>query len=758
MEKKQKIVQQRIYIIAAVACVAFLLASVLFLRYAIDENKRETQEYMQEVAQQSKLAVDKQVQGDFQTLEGIAGILGAMDNLDFEALLPVINDINQENAFIRMGFTDRSGLTDGVDIDGTVYKDIDLKDKGFVERAYAGEEVLTKTQWAETNDFWVNYYAVPIWHNGEVAKVLCAVNNSGAFSEIMDTSMFDGKGYASIIDEDGNYIIRSNHPSLDQDRDALNLFELYPFSTEEKDRMRTDFEQGESGFVEYTHRGIRMWASYTPLEVNGWYIFSVVPEAEINETFTMMTWGLVGIIVGAILVFVFLMVLIKRTNDKGIRALRKMAFTDQLTGYRNYPKFLIDVRKMLGRKRDKVYSLWYSDLKNFKTVNAMFGYDVGDRILKFWAGLIESDMREGETFCRVSGDNFVVLREYISQEESLRRFHWIVSSLEAFPDTAKRGYKLEMCSGIYVIGEDDGDMTINDMMDAANVAQKSVKNLSGARVAFYSAEMHKKIVREAEMEARMESALLNGEFQVYMQPKIDIQHGDTIAGAEALVRWISPKDGFLAPGEFIPLFERNGFVIRLDEYMFESVCRMYRERLDGGLKMPVVISVNVSRLCMLQPGFVERYIGIKNQYRIPDRCIELEFTESIAFDNHALFRSIVKEFQENGFLCSLDDFGAGHSSLNILKDLPMDVLKIDMLFFREGENAHRAREVVKGIVNMAKALHMKTVAEGVESLEQVEFLRRIGCDVVQGYVFSKPLPIAEFDDFVALCEKREENQ
>lgn len=171
--------------------------------------------------------------------------------------------------------------------------------------------------------------------------------------------------------------------------------------------------------------------------------------------------------------------------------------------------------------------------------------------------------------------------------------------------------------------------------------------------------------------------------------------------------------------------------------------------------MPVVISVNVSRLCMLQPDFVEKYVAIKNKYDIPDKCIELEFTESIAFDNHERFRDIVKAFQDNGFLCSLDDFGAGHSSLNILKDLPMDVLKIDMLFFREGENACRDREIVKGIVNMAKALHMKTVAEGVESFEQVEFLRKIGCDIVQGYVFSKPIPVKEFDDFVEEHQKKE---
>lgn len=711
---------------------------------------------MQEVAQQSKMAVDKQVQGDFQTLDGIAGIIGSMDDPDFEALLPILGEINRNNTFIRMGFTDRDGITNGVDISGVPYYNVDLQDKDFVDRAYAGEHVITKTQKAEVGDLWVNYCAVPIWHNGEVVKVLCAVNEASILSNIVDTSMFNGKGYASIISDDGTYVIRSTHPSVDQGEDALNIFTVYPFEEDERIRLKADLGQGKSGFIEYTYRGEHLWASYTPLGVNDWFIFSVVPEAEISQTVAVMTWGLIGIIAGAILVFIFLMLLIKHTNDKGMDALKKVAFNDPITGYHNYSKFLIDVRELLRKKNGKQYSLWYSDLKNFKVVNDLFGYDAGDRVLKYWADLIASDMREGEAFCRVTGDNFVVLREYISREESALRFMEICKKLAAYHETADHGYKLELCSGIYVIDGQDGELTVNGMLDRANVAQKSVKNFSGPQYAFYSEKMRDKILRDAVLEARMENALRDGEFKVYMQPKIDIQHGNVAAGAEALVRWISPELGFLPPLEFIPLFERNGFVIKLDEYMLESVCRLYRERLLGGLETPVVISVNVSRLCMLQPDFVNRYIGIKNKYRIPDRRIELEFTESIVFDNHDLFQDIVEEFQKNGFLCSLDDFGAGHSSLNILKDLPMDVLKIDMLFFREGKNAHRDRELVKGIVNMAQALRMKTVAEGVEYPEQVEFLRSIGCDMVQGYVFSPPLPVEDFDGFVE--EHREKQQ
>ena len=238
MGKMQRILQQRIYIIAVIVCAVFLLASVLFLRYAVDENKKETRAYMQEVAQQSKMAVDKQVQGDFQTLDGIAGIIGSMDDPDFEALLPVLDAINRNNTFVRMGFTDRDGITNGVDISGVPYYNVDLQDKDFVDRAYAGENVITKTQKAEIGDFWVNYFAVPIWHNGEVVKVLCAVNEASILSNIVDTSMFNGKGYASIISDDGTYVIRSTHPSVDQGEDALNIFTVYPFEEDERVRLK----------------------------------------------------------------------------------------------------------------------------------------------------------------------------------------------------------------------------------------------------------------------------------------------------------------------------------------------------------------------------------------------------------------------------------------------------------------------------------------------------------------------------------------
>ncbi len=744
MDRKQIRRQRRIYIAAAMVFIAFLVCSFAFMEYASRENKQETRDYIQEIAQRSKLTIDKQIQGDFQTLTGIAEMIGGMENPDFEALLPTLETINLNNKFIRMGFTDKNGMTMGVDLDGTYYYDVDLSQKGFAQRAFQGENVLTKTQKAEIGDFWVNFYAVPIWQDGEVIKVLCAVNPATEFSEVVDASIFGGKGFTSIIDKEGNFVIRSNHPSVD--KNLFNIFDYYRISEEDMAFLKENLRQGNNGFVKYYYGGENRWVAYAPLEFNDWFVFSVVPEGQVNQNFSMMLWAMTAIVAVAAAIFLFLILLIRRVNNQGIGALKKIAYSDSLTGYRNYAKFLMDAQEMLKHRGDKVYSFWYCDLKGFKYINDLFSYDVGDRVLKYWADMVERHMREGEAFGRVSGDNFVGLCVYESREETQERFDLMAEALASYPETAERGYKIEICAGIYVLDENDGEISVNDMLDRANVAQKSVKNMNGSRCGFYSSEMRDRIISEAELETKMEAALHNGEFRLYLQAKIDIQHDDMLEGAEALVRWIDPERGMISPAEFIPLFERDGFIIRLDRYMFETVCKEFRKHLDEGTPA-ILISVNVSRLCMMQPDFVDTYVEIKNRYGVPDNCIELEFTESIAFYNHDMFRDVVSKFQQNGFLCSLDDFGAGHSSLNILKNLPVDVLKLDMLFFREDEGEKRGRELIRGIVNMAKALHMKTVAEGVESMEQVEFLREIGCDVVQGYVYARPMPVCEFDKF-----------
>lgn len=295
--------------------------------------------------------------------------------------------------------------------------------------------------------------------------------------------------------------------------------------------------------------------------------------------------------------------------------------------------------------------------------------------------------------------------------------------------------------------EDDQTISgIDGLIDCSHLALNAYIPGQTNNYYFYNSKMHDQMIRKVEIENNMESALLNNEFTFYLQPKY-APNGQVMLGAEALVRWLEPSGNLIMPGEFIPIFEQNGFILKMDEYIFESVCKFLYQRIIENLPN-VPISINISRLHLYQDDFIERYSKIKNKYSLPDKLVELEITENILLDNIERIRNIIIELQNNGFTCSIDDFGSGYSSLNSLKDLPFEVIKLDRLFLINSYDIQRSQEIIKAIVEMAKTINIKTVAEGVETPSQLEFLKMIDCDMIQGYIFSKPRPIKEFEQLL----------
>lgn len=418
---------------------------------------------------------------------------------------------------------------------------------------------------------------------------------------------------------------------------------------------------------------------------------------------------------------------------------------DPLTGAFNYSRFKLEAAKALEENHDVRYSFWFCDVKNFKFINNIYGHDVGDHILQFLAKIIEDEVRPGECCARVSSDHFSVLRRYNHRNELQSYFDKLSGMLADYDEgLMDKKFPVELVCGVYCIESRPDILSIDDMFDRANLAQKTVKHTGGSRMAFYSESMLNKVIREKEIESQMQVALAMNEFCVYLQPQVDIQNGDRIIGAEALVRWNREGAGMIMPGDFIPLFEKNGFIVDLDRYVFIEICRYLSEcvRWDKPLYK---ISVNVSRISVFQSDFASTYIKIKNEFRVPDGLLELECTETTLVENSALLGDIIRQVQENGFLFSLDDFGSGYSSLNCLKDVAVDVLKLDMAFFRRELNNNRDRAIAQSVITMAKLLDMKTVAEGVETQRLLGILREMGCDIVQGYLFGRPMPIPDFE-------------
>lgn len=427
-------------------------------------------------------------------------------------------------------------------------------------------------------------------------------------------------------------------------------------------------------------------------------------------------------------------------NVKGLTCnLEKMAYYDELTGVRNLAKFKQDCERLLRENTDKVFVILKCDIKDFKVFNEMYGFAEGDRILKLFAKVTEKLLDpEYEFIGRVTSDEFVIFLRYTNSAElNSRQRHY----KQAYHDELGiHTFNMIQPLGRYVIEESEFDMS--RIFERVNLAHRTAKLMKGRMVCDYDKSMQKLVMREKEIEAQQESALIKNEFLLYLQPKYTLASGE-IGGAEALVRWKSSAYDILYPNEFIPLFEKNGFIINMDMYIFKKSCQILRDWIDSGLE-PITISVNFSRLHFSNPTFVEELMEIADEYGLPHRYLEIEITETAIEENTELFISLVERIHAEGFSISMDDFGTGYSSLGLLKNVMLDVIKLDRSFFIEAVDGGRERSIIESVINMAHKLSIITVAEGVEDKEHIDFLRSINCDMVQGYYYARPMPESEF--------------
>ena len=415
---------------------------------------------------------------------------------------------------------------------------------------------------------------------------------------------------------------------------------------------------------------------------------------------------------------------------------------DPLTGAYNFETFKKKAQKLLTQTTKK-YSLSYVDFADFKYINDVFGYKYGDEILINYAATISNELRTGEVLGRVSADNFVILRYYNEKNDIMVRQQQVDIKITEFMHDMYGGQAVSVQCGIFYLEDLAEDLQIEGILDRANYARKTVKTGLNRKYAVYDESIRKQLRYEKSIENRMLKSLENEEFLVYFQPKVDLQTG-LATQAEALVRWQTDEGLIIPPDKFIPIFEKKYLISSLDQYVFKKVCTFIRRRLDAGLPVNT-ISVNVSRLQFYNSDFVKTYEDIKNKFRIPDHLLEIEITESIAFDNVTFLEKTVSELKSKGFLISIDDFGTGFSSLSLLKNIPIDVLKIDQSFFRESIHKEKDNIVIKGIIDLVNKLSIRTVAEGIETAEQVAFLKSVNCNMIQGYFFYRPLPEDKFE-------------
>ena len=411
-------------------------------------------------------------------------------------------------------------------------------------------------------------------------------------------------------------------------------------------------------------------------------------------------------------------------------------YTDRLTGIPNKEGFKKNVDRLFRENPDKRYMIAVLNINQLNVINDLYGFSVGDRLIIQAAMVCDSFVGEDGTIARFAGGEFLLCFEY-SEEKMVRlrqnKIYDFTSIGVSFPVSFRMG--------IYDVSE--RKETIDTMINLATLTRDRIEETSSSVMKIFNDDIRMKLAREAEITSKMHAALEKQEFVTYFQPQYNHRTGEMI-GAETLCRWIEEDGTFISPGEFIPIFEKNGFIKQLDKYMWEKVFVQINEWQKAGAKI-VPISVNVSRLSVTENDFVDTIRALSEKYPINRELIHFEITESAYTRQQKRLVNMVDQVRDMGFKVAMDDFGSGYSSLNTLKNVPIDILKLDMGFMSE-DNEAKGEKIIKNVVTMASELNLDMVSEGVETKEQADFLMCVGCDVIQGYFYAKPMPLSDFED------------
>ena len=410
---------------------------------------------------------------------------------------------------------------------------------------------------------------------------------------------------------------------------------------------------------------------------------------------------------------------------------------DKLTGLYSRAAFLERAEEMIAAREPGYYILACFDVDNFKVLNDRYGTQKGDEVLRYIGQVFQEGFAPcGGICCRVTADNYAVL--YPASFQDSAEIKDIRAKLTAAGGLVS---PLTFSIGRYLV--EDLSLSASTMYDRAILAEQTVKGRYDVHIAQYNETMRDRLIRDQQIVGEMDSALAQRQFEVWFQPQYNHATGALI-GAEALVRWRHPQDGLIPPGEFIPVFERNGFIYELDKYVWEESCRFLRKWSDEG-RAPLPVSVNVSRYDLFRDDLVEVLAGLPRRYGLSPELLRLEITESAFAESSQQIVAIVRRLIACGFLIEIDDFGSGYSSLNTLKNVPAQIVKLDMRFLEDDGGSQRGGNILESVVRMTKWLGMSVVAEGVETRAQADFLKSIGCSYVQGYLYARPMPAADYE-------------
>lgn len=732
--------QQRIVLTIILLIVACIIGTAATLTIQGDTiAKEEIEEYLSEISYQTTYKVSQRMDTNLTTLLRLKEELDAVSQSD-EAVL--INCTLSLSAFEEIGFVDAQGM-----VNTTSGKDFSIAKTNILSDLKTKKNSISNTLVENANGEKGVIYAVSLSSKDHIALVGWIPTDT--MELLLNTDTFKGIGFSHIVSLNGDYILSSKNENAVLNQGS-NFFDMLEKLGEVEDAsivqaMKEDMQNGLTGSISYSVSGNQRALTYVPLPNSDWYLLSIVPsDAYVQDIHTFTNQAILAVALISVILFTVVSIAIFMISLKKNKVISDIAYVDPVTTGNTKTRFEQEWKDKI--EQFSPYSYVIIDIRKFKLINDKKGSHGGDDVLRHVYRCIQKHLHKGEFTARLQADMFEVVFDSVSKEEVAQRLVDIAEEINAFNKERNTPYYLPIDCGIYLVESKDEDLVI--IRDRANSARKNNKENNQAHLCsctYYNDLERIAMVQEKEIDNAMEKALENEEFIVYLQPKVNI-HTNKVAGAEALIRWDSPTMGFMSPDKFIPYFEKNGFIVKLDQYVFEKVCKQLREWIDQGIE-PVPISVNLSRRDLYDHKYLERYKEIQEQYQVPSKLLEIEFTETLFFEDLELLKQSIQEVHEAGYLCSIDDFGSGYSSLALLKEIPVDILKLDKTFFDNITDA-RGNTVIEHVIALAKDLDMTTIAEGIETVIQVDRLRSIHCDLIQGYVYYKPMTIENFNQIV----------
>ena len=693
------------------------------------------------VAEQNEILVEKEAGTRFRLLDSLARELSDGDESIFVDKMQGFVETYQ---FKRMGYIAADGTaktTDG-------YR-LNMSDRDFFQQSMQGKNFLTDAfeDRIDTSYETINVFSVPVYEKNQktIKGVLFGTCGYEMFEECLKNEIFEGQAFNYIIKIDGTIVAGSGNSKKwgigknifvtdasedERDDDARD--------DDARDKMISDMKEGKSGYGMDPKRKEASLYYYMPLKIEEsgetWYVVTAVSESVLTSRMQVVMDAinsLMVIILAVISVSVGVYIYSWRKSKKELMTL---AYQDPVTLGDNFVAF----KERAKSKKDGVGWLIAMDVTDFKLINSTCGVKKGDEVLRVIWEIFETETGENELAAHVNADRFILFWMDENQENIKQRLEYVIRKIEEIPERLEIPNLFPVFGIFHTIVLDE----IDPLYGNAVQAKHQIKGRRDRHYIFYDELNHESIQENRELEEHFETALENEEFEIWYQPKYSA-HSRKLVGAEALVRWRRADGALIPPLKFIPLFERNGNIIRLDEYVFRAVCRQQKEWQKQGQKM-LPVSVNISRVSLYYSSVVEKYESIIRSFDLDSKYNKLENTESATIDNNEIF-NLLEQFHTAGFKILLDDFGSGYSSLAALNRMHFDTIKLDksLVDYIGDDNGEK---LLNSITKLAQSFGMEITAEGVETVEQLMFLCNLDCDDIQGYYFSRPLPVKEYEE------------